>query len=150
MAGLLANSPAEIIANLLVNKAYGTDPSLNQTWPIEVADEPDSPDNVITIYDTGSISSGRSMVDGQQLEHYSIQIRVRSQTHPVGWTKINQIAKGMDENIYLDTVTIGSNVYKVHAISRRGGIFPLGKEYPQSQRSLFVVTGQCSIRQISP
>jgi hypothetical protein len=149
MAGILANSPAEIVANLLVLKAYGTEPSLLQTWPVEVADEPDSPDNVITIYDVGSSSSGRSMVDGQQLEQYSIQVRVRSQTHAVGWTKINQIAKGMDENIYLDTVTIGSNVYRVHAISRRGGILPLGKEYPQSQRSLFVVTGQCSIRQIS-
>jgi hypothetical protein len=150
MAAYLLNSPAEVVAYLIIAKALGTQVDANEAWPVAVGDELNEPDDTITTYDTGSQSSDRDMVTGQQLEQYSIQVRVRSKLYTDGWLKLNEIAKVFDEDVYLETITIGDNTYRLHAISRRGGVLSLGREYPASQRSLFVMTGQCAIRQVLP
>lgn len=150
MAAYLLNSPSEILAYCLIAKGVVSNFDNNLEWPIAVGDEPNEPDNVVTTYDVGTSSSGRDMVSGQQLEQYNIQVRIRSKLYTTGWVKINEIAKCLDEEVYLETVTVGDNTYRLHSFSRRGGILSLGKEYPSSQRSLFVMTGQCAIRQILP
>ena len=150
MAAYLLNPPSEIIAYLLIANSLATQVDDNLAWPVAVGDELNEPDDTITTYDTGTQSSGRDMHSGQQLEQYSVQIRVRSKLYTDGWIKANSIAKSMDEDVNVATVTIGSNIYRIQAFSRRGGILSLGRDYPAGQRSLFVMTGQCAIRQLSP
>lgn len=149
MAGKLNNLPSEIIARLLVIKGWATTTNLNQGWPVYVEDEPDKPDNCLTVYTQGSNSGGRTMTDGQQQEEYTFQIRIRSQTSSGGWIKSNQIAKGLDEEVIDVGVVLGSNQYLVHCVARRGGILSLGKEYPSTLRSLFTLNAQLSVRQLN-
>lgn len=149
MAGKLNNLPSEIVAKLLVLKTWATSTRLNQAWPAYSEDEPDKPDNLLTVYAQGSNSGGRIMVSGQQEEEYTFQVRIRSQTPAIGWQKANQIADGFDKDVLDVAVTLGVNQYLVHCISRRGGIISLGKEYPSTLRSLFTLNAQLSVRQLN-
>lgn len=149
MAGRLTNLPSEIMARVLVLKGWGTTTNLNQTWPVYAEDEPDKPDNVLTVYVQGGDGSGRTMTDGEQQEEYTFQVRIRSQNPANGWSKANQIANGMDKDVLDVTVTLGTIQYLVHCVSRRGSILSLGKEYPSTLRSLFTINAQASIRQLT-
>lgn len=149
MPGLLIHSPADILRYALVDLGLGTIPSENGLWPIFVSVEPDTPDNCITLYDTTGIHQGRRQVDGRVLDRAGIQIRVRSSSHVVGYTKANAIAIAVDEDIYLTNTTVNLVTYQIWAISRdSGGILALGKQTPNSKRDLFTVNVNMSVKQL--
>ena len=156
---LLTNSPAEIIAYMMVDLGLGINPanysdigSLTQ-WPIFDSSEPDLPDNCITIFDTGGVDDGRAMVGGVLFIHPGIQVRVRSKDHPTGWTKADTVRATLAESAYQEVVTIGSVSYLVHALSRFSPVIKLGKELETEQarrvskRDLFTINCLASIRQ---
>ena len=60
--------------------------------------------------------------------------------------RINDINVIIDEDIYLDHVTIDGTTYLVHALTRQGGILPLGKDSPSSHRSLFTLNAIVALR----
>jgi len=147
MSGALNHSPADIVRYLLIDLSQGTLPSDSDSWPIHVAREPDTPDSVITVFDTSGRLDGRAQVSGEMLEHYGIQVRVRD-TNPVeGFAKAQDIAIALDQTAYQDTITINSDTYLVHAVSRTGGILGLGKETPTSKRNLFTINAVVELRQ---
>ena len=78
MSGPLIHAPANIIRQLLISKSQGTNPLLQEPWPISYSMEPDTPDNSITVYDTTDRDHGRTMVDGRRQVHHGFQVRVRS------------------------------------------------------------------------
>ncbi len=146
MSVALAHSPADVVARLLVALGAGSDPEDTDSdtgrpvgaWPVSVAGEADSPDNVITCYDTAARSDGRSMIDGEQWEHHGILIRVRAKDHPTGQAKARAVRKTLDEGVLDYTITIGGSSYLVHSFSGTS-IMTLGKEVPSSKRSLFTI-----------
>lgn len=143
----LEHSPSNIVRYLLVGFAQGIIPvTINDVWPIYVASEPTSPDNVVTIYDTSGIVEGRLQGSGVVPEHFGFQVRVRAQTHEAGWAKIKQIANCMDTTVNRTVVTVSTNNYVVEAITRRGGIITLGKE-PNSSRIVFTLNATVAISQ---
>ena len=149
MPGTLTHSPADVLRDLLIGLAVGTAPSAAGNWPIFVAGEPDTPDNCITVYDTAGTLEGRSMIDGEKQEHHGIQIRVRANDYPTGYTKARTVATTLDTSVYQNSASIGASVYVVQSVSRTTDVIPLGKENPLSKRDLFTINALVSLTQTS-
>ncbi len=152
MSGSLEHSPEDIIRNLIIDLGHGTAPSAGGSWPVKVAQEPNEPDSVITVYGTAGVLQGKFQIDGEVQEHYGIQIRVRDARHYSGYGKANDIAVGLDAvlnqvvEVGTDAGTGGSTNYTVYAVSRRSGPLAIGTE-PESKRRIFTINVVCAIRQ---
>lgn len=146
MPGTLDYSPARVIQQLLVDLLLGNAYN-SSTWPVFSAQEPDLPDNCITVYDTSGERNGRTNPDSEVQTKHSFQVRVRSTTHDVGFAKANGIAISMD-NVYNRTVHIADVNYLVMAIVDRGDVLTLGKGLdPEDRRSLFTINAFVRLRQ---
>lgn len=154
-AGTLANSPAEIVQWLLIKLGLATDPANTSTqpWPAYSTGEPSSPDNCITVYDTTGQDFGRSQLDGEVLYHHGFQVRVRASEHPAGWIKANAIRIKLSGGVRQVVVSIPpdgtKSSYLVYNINRIGPVLTLGKETPQSRRSLFTLNAMLVVRQLA-
>lgn len=146
MSGALSHSPALIIRKLLVDLGQATEPSDSKSWPAYAGQEPDTPDEAITVYATEGRLFGRHMTDGEVQEQYGVQVRIRSQEENTGYAKANDIAIALDQAVYLDTVTIGTKQYLVWALHRAGCVHRLGKA-PNTQRSIHTINAYATIRQ---
>jgi len=154
MSGNLVHAPSDIVRNLMVDLSLGTTPSTSGSWPIYATREPNSPDSVITVFDTQGMVEGRFHVDGQVQEHYGIQIRVRDANPVDGYTKAQTIAVTLDQTAYQNTVTISSTTYTVHSVSRTGSVLALGKEVSgitgiSTNRNIFTLNVVVDMRQIT-
>ena len=153
MTGSLTFSQAEIIAQLLIDLGLGTDPTDNSDWPIYATEEPNEPDNVITIYDTVGTQDGRTMVDGEVQEHEGIQIKIRAINHDTGNRKANDLKIAIDQTIERDTVQVASILgtgtldYFVQAVSRVSGPLALGEEV-DSHRNVFTINAIVALREV--
>lgn len=146
----LEYSPAEIVQQLLVNHALGVlgSPGSKAEWQVYASNEPDTPDNAVTVYDTSGSDAGRVMVTGELQGMYGVQIRVRSATHRLGYAKANQIWVAVAEEVRLEDVVIGAFRYRVAAFSNTGDILTLGKG-PGDKRSSFTINTFASIRKLA-
>ena len=147
MSGNLDHSPADIIRDLLIDLSLGTLPTNNTAWPVFRSNQPDSPDNSICVFDTENELQGRRQTDGVTIEFYGILIRVRGVDYSTGFNKAKDIAHQLDTEVLRDDVTIGSDTYRVQAVTRRGGVLSLGSELGVSRRRLFTINAVASIYQ---
>lgn len=147
MSGSLAHSPCEIIGQLLIDLAIGTD-SQSADWSVFVSSEPDEPDESITVYDTANVLEGRVQPTGETQEQHGIQIRVRAATYATGWAKANAIANQLDTQVLREIIVLGAATYHVHSVDRTSGPFHIGKESPTSKREVFTINATCSLRQV--
>lgn len=81
------NSPAEDIKDMLAAESalaltFGTD--------LFIGREPSSPDNCVTIFDTGG-RPPQLTFDNEFYGYPSIQIRIRNNHYQVGWALVEQI-----------------------------------------------------------
>ena len=157
MPGLLTHSPADVLRRLLIDLGYGSEPATefeNLPWPIYVGSEPPTPDNCITLYDTGGTGYGFHMIDGERQEKHGIQVRIRAVTYDVGYTKACSLANALDTAIYFEKPRIGSNHYKVPQFARTSDVLSLGqapggrqsKMGRGSRRQIFTINGLLSVR----
>lgn len=139
MPARLDNSPADITAALIAALGLGTAPDANGDWPVFVADEPDRPDNCVTVYDSpDSPVDGREMNSGRMLANLSIQVRVRATTHEEGYAKANEIHTAMLEDVYQEHVEVQAAHYLVHCFSKPSPVRALGTEQGTiSKRRIF-------------
>lgn len=107
------HSPSDILRYLLIDLSVGTLPTDNQNWPIYVANEPNKPDNCITIYDTIGTDDGRSMIDGDIWKHDGIQVRVRSVDYRTGWDKITIVQETLAKQIRNTSIWVDDEPYLV-------------------------------------
>lgn len=150
MPGHLDHSPADILGYLLVSYGYGDDPEGigTLTWPIFIDNEPDSPDNCITIYNSISRQQGRTQVDREIQEMHGVQLRIRSSVSNEGYAKARQLAIFLDETQYADIITFGSATYCVHSFTRTSDIISLGKDAPTpTKRSIHTFNGLLTLDQ---
>lgn len=154
MPGPLTYSPADVIRQLLIDLALANDFD-SLTWPAFSAQEPSSPDNLITVFDTPSVEEGRIHVSGEKAEHHGVQVRVRANTHTEGFAKARAIAVGLDTQVYQATVHVVAAQYLVHSVNRSGGVIslgkeliPFGKEVQPAKRSIFTVNFLVSVREL--
>ncbi len=147
MPNTILHSPANVTRHLLIDLGLGTDPEASNVWPIYAEGEPDAPDNVITIYTTAGGDDGRSMIDGEVFGPYGIQIRVRSATPSVGWTKMDAIWTALNYEVNDRTVDIDASKYTFQCFSKIGDILCLGKDVANSKRNLFTLNALAYIEQ---
>lgn len=148
MPGTLDHSPADVVRRLLIDLGLGAaPPAASSAWPIYTGGEPNLPDQAITVTDTEGRGHGRDQVTGERQEHHGISIMVRAATFPAGYAKARDVATALDAQ-YQDVTTLGAARYLVHAVTRTSDVFSLGKESPQSKRSLFSVNALVSLRQL--
>lgn len=146
----LLHSPAEIVATALLLEGTGTSPLMdNEDWQIHYSDEPDLPDNVITVYDTTGKADGSSMHDGYVWEHQGIMVRIRASTHRIGWRKADEVRETLARGIYYETITLNASTYKLVCVGDVGSIVPNGKEAPNSARRVFSINCTVAIRAVS-
>lgn len=141
----LSHSPADIIAQLLIDLGLATDPDDTDAWPVYSTDEPDLPDNCITCYDTAGRDVGRTMKDGERQQYPGIQLRIRCARHEVGFVKAQAIAIALDEQVAMDYVTLDAVTYTVQSVLRTGTVVPIGKEVPGSARRAFTINGLVTV-----
>lgn len=141
----MTNSPAEIIWQLLVDLAddWGGD-----DWDLFVNNEPESPDNTITIYDADGLMNARLQHTGEFDENPGIQIRVRSAEYAEGWVIANAIKKVLDENVYDNVVAVeGGGDFVVETFNRSTNVLSIGHE-SESQRWVFTLNGTAVINEL--
>ncbi|KKN23035.1 hypothetical protein LCGC14_0909060 [marine sediment metagenome] len=152
MSGSLAHSPADILRNLIIDLGDGSTPSDDSAWPVYVGQEPNSPDSLITCYDTAGEIQGKTHIDGEVQERYGVQIRVRDASFPNGQKKAREIAVALDvvalnAVVVSDVVGTGDDTYLVYAVTRRSGPLSLGKATPTSKMNLFTINVVVALRQ---
>lgn len=143
---------SDILRRLLVTLGAGTLPSASGSWPIHL-DEPDTPDNVITVYGTVGRDDGRIQFSGERDQHRGFQVRVRAVSQIVGQAKAESVAKILDEDAYTDTVSITTDSvtssYLVHSVSRTSEVIPIGKETPASKRFIYTINAVAALSRVS-
>lgn len=151
---LLTHSPADIIRYLLIHAGGGVLPPSTNAWPIYAWQEPDLPDNVVTLYDTSGKMDGR-IHDGEHQQHEGVQIRVRAAVASDGNTKIRGLVEILDKQI-LNTIVVCNNVsgsgtstYKVISVTRPGTIMSIGKDTPTTKRAIFTCNLLVTVEQLS-
>lgn len=153
MPGTMSHNPGNVVCQLLIDLDIGTDPVDEDEWSVYTTQEPDKPDDCITVYDTVGIESGRTTPDGERSEHPGIQVRVSGTTYTKGFVKANEIARAFDNLVRQTIVNIANaddteNQYKVQTIIRKGTIIPLGRDKPTSRLSVFTINALVSVRQL--
>lgn len=148
MSGILNDSQQAILCYVLRDLEIVD----SAEWPIFIDQEPDLPDNCITIYGTLGKDDGRTQIDGELQEHHGVQIRVRS-TDRVGFTIITELAcacdKLVDKGITLPDSEGGSH-YIVQSVNRTGnGVNSLGKEMSPSRRNLYTFNALVNVRMVT-
>ena len=149
----LGKSSITLPSGLVIPVGLVTDPTLSplQPWPCYADDEPDSPDCVVTVYDTQGRDDGRSMIDGERDEHLGFQIRIRASTKRIGVTKAQQIKSAIDQAVQAASVTppgSPAHSYMIPAISRTSQVIYIGKETPATKRIVLTINAICPIAEL--
>lgn len=142
----MTHSPADVLRRLLVTLSHGTLPSAAGSWPISVAQEPDDPDDDMTLYDEVGRKDGRAMASGEVYEHHGVQLQLRAAKFTEGYAKVSSVVGALDQDAEGAGVTVDASSYVVYAVSRPGTVNYLGHE-PESRRHVWTVSLLASIRQ---
>lgn len=121
------NSSADILRYYLISQGLGSLPIDDKVWPIYVNQIPDVTDNMILLTDIEGHQDGRNLRTGKKIEHPGIQILVRGIDQPTGFKKTSAIANAVDTCLR-QTVITPDGSYLIQAITRKGGLIPLGME----------------------
>ena len=124
-------------------------PSGAAVWPCYVGFMPDGdfvPDDSVCIYDTAGVKDGRLMV-GPTIQHYGIQLRIRSTEYQEGWTRADAISSGLDAVVNYD-LDYNGETYHIYNVSRTTPIVPLGMEEETKRRWLFTANFLVTVSQI--
>lgn len=146
----MTHPPARIAAQLLTDVGLASAFGGATNWPVYVGDEPDTPDEVVTVYDTDGPTFGRLMVTGEVTGHDGLQFRVRSVTYAGGRRKADQIVETLSEDVYQRVVSVGSETYLVQTVNGLDSVLSLGRDKPGSRRHLFTVNATLVVRQLTP
>lgn len=140
----LTHRASKIVQQLIVDLTFGSLPSADSAWPVVPDIEPDSPDNVITVYNIEPDLLGNDMLTASQVERDRVQIRVRSNDRKT--QKARELAEEL-EKVIGQTVTVDSQGYLINMVLRESGPLYLGKDKPQSGRFLFTINFSLDIKE---
>lgn len=138
----MATSPADLLLTLLQADGQTVAAAKGSAvdWQSTVGKELDAPDNVVTVYNTAGRVDARLMA-GNLVEHYGIQLRVRSKDQPTGWDKIASI-----EQWLLALTDRQASGYTVHAATGFGSVMDLGDDSPNTKRRLYTLNFNLVVR----
>ena len=135
---VLADSPADVLAAYLLAAGITADRVAAGDWSTYVSHMPEKPDNAVALYDVSPLKDGR-MRDGTVVQHFSVQILVRSRVRSTGWSKMQIIAGSMD-TVDRNVVMCNGTNYRIQTVTRASGPTDLGEEEESSKkRRLFTL-----------
>ena len=109
---------------------------------------PDGPQvetDATSIRDTAGILDGRFLRNGQVVQHFGLQLRLRANDYETGWTKIESVAIALD-GIPAETEIIKNDTtYKILNMSRTTPVINLGLD--DKKRNSFTVNYLLTIRE---
>jgi hypothetical protein len=146
MSTELTNSQAEVVQQLLIDLTLCTDPTNGESWPVYESNEPDSPDEAVTVYDTEGVTEGRVQRTGETYEHRGVMLQTRGTTKLRAWAKADSLRRHLDESVHNAQVTIDTKTYTVYSVTRRSGPIYVGRE-PNTNRYLFTLNVVVALRQ---
>lgn len=126
---MVAVSPAEVLAALLVQLGLATRSATSGNWPVTTSSMPDDlPDNRISIYNTGGDPDAKNHRNGETLMRPECQIRVRSKPASDGYIKAVQIMNTLSPlsgwNVTINT----TQVVTIVAITIKSAPTHMGQE----------------------
>ena len=139
---MMKNSPASILAEYIVTTLQLlTDPDLDEQWLCFISSMPDGgvPDNCGTVYDVPGRLDGSMNRTGAVVQHYGVQIKIRSISYNTGWRRIEDIALALDRMLDASITREGTN-YIIYNAMRATPVIPLGAEPGTKRRWLFTAT----------
>ena len=112
-------------------------------WRSTFSKTTDDPANFVTVYDAAGVIDGRYMETGEMVEHYGIQIRVRSLKYKDGYTKAKELLKAMtQEMIHVPVIQDGS--YMIESFTQTSSILSIGTD-EKNRRENFTFNGIVTI-----
>ena len=135
---IINDMPCLIIARYLIAEGYMSLPSLGKDWPIYVTHMPDGKniaDNIGAVYDTTPLSEGKLM-NSDFIQHFGIQLKIRSKNFDDGWDKINEISVAMN-NVHNAIQIVNGTDYLIQNMSRSSGPIFMGIEEGTKRRNMF-------------
>lgn len=142
----LLHNPARVLRQLLIDlglgvqAAYAAGVYTGGAWPVFASGEPPTPDECLTVRGTLGTDFGYSQPGGELLQYHGFQVRVRAGSDETGYARASSILAALNEGGYPVAVTVESTPYCVGDAWTKG-VIPLGKETPESKRSLFTING---------
>lgn len=157
MSSPLLHGPERIVAQLLVDRGWGSDPEtvypaghLNAgrpsgAWPCYDAAEPSGPDGWLAVLGAGPRGDGRLMPDGEMMFHYGVQVQVMGRDYATAATKAYDLVKRLTEAVYQQVVTVDATDY---VVSNFAGVTAThaGREAPNTKRTLFTLNATVALR----
>lgn len=152
MTSQLSHSPADVLAQLIVQLGLGGDPEDDPLpdWPVYPTKEPNLPDRVIAVFDTMGVSFGYSSNTGNQYYKAGFQLSVRAEYPNVSYAKTEAVASYLNKNpaAKLVEVSLGSSSYCVEVVTC-GITIPMPRtDTPTSKRAKHVVNGYITLTEL--
>jgi hypothetical protein len=112
-------SPSELMVAYLIAQGIAVAPGGGTTVPWQITSAqmpsgPDSPNEYITVYDTGGLYDGRIHRTGVQVLHPTVSIQVRCRNYDEGWQKIKAI-ESLIMTLWQTNIVVGAETVMVHA-----------------------------------
>lgn len=144
----------DIARKVLTVAGVGVHPDTNQpySWPIYVDQEPDAPDNCLTLYETAGITDGKLGPTGEDTEHHGLQIQVRCEaSRPyVGRKKARAVKSTLDQLASPYDLTFEGISYTIYSFNPQGSIIPLGRDMTNKNRFLWTLNYTVSLIRNTP
>jgi len=141
------DAPATVLAYHLVAAGVGTGPAGALPWAVYWNKDPQAPDQVLVVKDTGADQDGRDHRTGDYVQHPTVQVTVRAKTQDVAKAKaraVVEVLKGLRNTV----VTVGPHTYRVAGFHLTTGVTPIGVE-EQGTRELVVFNGRTTLTQLT-
>jgi hypothetical protein len=142
-------SPATILREYITFITLLQTPSGSSVWPCYIGSMPDGDfieDDCACAYDTSGWLDGRIM-DGPSIEHFGVQLMIRSREYQDGWDKADSICSALSAVLNYP-IDYGDDSFVIYNVSRTTPIVSLGNERETKRRFLFTINFLTTIRQV--
>jgi hypothetical protein len=145
MAVDLEHSPADVLRQLAIDLGLA---AVSGDWTAKATLEDDTPDRMVTFYDTTGVPDGRSMINGEVFDRHGFQVRVRAEHPEVSRRKIDEIRTAFTRQVDHRAVTVEDTDYVVNAVTRPGPLLDVGGDEADANRAAHTWNAFVTIRQL--
>lgn len=145
MNSALAFSPADVVRRLFTQEGQCAEPSFNGAqytggaWPAFAGVIPASPDELVAVFNGTDVVDARTM-RGNIMEHFGLQVRVRSGTFDTAQAFARALRKWMAESVLRTSVSGGPRLTKTYLLrnfAKFSPVMSLGMNIPNDKRFNF-------------
>lgn len=150
---LLNHTPDQVLRQLLIDLGVGVMGGKQGDWPIFCTEEPETPDECITLYWGAGQLDGLFQINGETQEHYGIQVRVRGKGYQSAYDKVKSVMLELEQHVMMTTVTVplvdavAAGTYVAECCTRASGPLYLGTERDNAERDVFTINYLATITQ---